>query len=228
MRMMPLSKPLRADAARNRAAILAAASELMSTRGLEVALDDVARSAGVGNATLYRNFATLEELHEAVLDAKVKAYADAAEAAALEAIDDPWAAFTAFVRSLVAELIDDRAFAEVLASPSRGSERFRAHLQRSYDASIVLCERARHQLRPDFHHSDLLMLNRSVNGLLLAGRESARSAAPRLVALFFDAVRADGVRQPLPDPPFRWSQPIDLSTRSKPEEEPFGPQTRVD
>jgi AcrR family transcriptional regulator len=203
------SRPLRADAARNRESILAAATLLMAERGLEVALDDVARAARVGNATLYRNFATLQILQETVLDAKVEAYADDVEAAAAAAAVDPWPSFVGFVNSLVGELLANRAFAEVLAAPTRGSERFRAQLQRSYEASIVLCERARGELRPDFHHSDLLLLNRSVNGLLLAGRESASATAPRLVALFLDAVRAGGERGTLPAPPPRWDRSMD-------------------
>lgn len=185
-------RPLRADAARNRAAILAAASGLMAERGLEVALDDVARTAEVGNATLYRNFPTLQDLQDSVLDRHVEAYADDAEAAASAAADDPWPAFVRFVTSLVEAQVENRAFAEVLAAPDRGSAHLRGQLTRSYDASILLCERARPHLRPDFQHSDLLLLSRSVNGLLLAGRDSARRAAPRLTALFLDAVCADG------------------------------------
>jgi AcrR family transcriptional regulator len=47
---------LRADAWRNRERIIAAAREAFIEHGAEVRLDDVARRAGVGNATLYRNF----------------------------------------------------------------------------------------------------------------------------------------------------------------------------
>lgn len=66
-------RPLRADAARNARALLAAARELFEERGLDVALDEVARRAGVGNATLYRHFPTRSELIVAV-------YADEVEA----------------------------------------------------------------------------------------------------------------------------------------------------
>ena len=59
-------RPLRADAARNVQALIAAAKELFDEQGLDVALDDVARRAGVGNATLYRNFPTRADLIVAV------------------------------------------------------------------------------------------------------------------------------------------------------------------
>jgi AcrR family transcriptional regulator len=64
---MPLSdlrdarRPHRADAARNFDAILAAARAEFTEHGTDAALDDIARRAGVGPATLYRNFATRGE-----------------------------------------------------------------------------------------------------------------------------------------------------------------------
>ncbi len=56
----------RADAARNARLLLAAAKELFDEHGPEVAMDEVARRAGIGNATLYRNFPTRSDLLIAV------------------------------------------------------------------------------------------------------------------------------------------------------------------
>lgn len=58
--------PRRADAARNRQRLIDAARRLIDERGPAVALDEVARRAGVGNATLYRNFPTRGDLLVAV------------------------------------------------------------------------------------------------------------------------------------------------------------------
>jgi AcrR family transcriptional regulator len=55
-------RPMRADARRKREAVLAAAVQIFAERGVEVPLDDVARRAGVGIATLYRHFPTREAL----------------------------------------------------------------------------------------------------------------------------------------------------------------------
>ncbi|QJU55295.1 helix-turn-helix domain-containing protein [Herbiconiux sp. KACC 21604] len=52
----------RADAARNRAALLAAARVTFDAEGTDASLDRIAQTAGVGNATLYRNFPTRDEL----------------------------------------------------------------------------------------------------------------------------------------------------------------------
>lgn len=71
-------RPLRADARRNREAILSAARDIFELEGVLASIDKIAISAGVGNATLYRNFPTREDLLAAVMeadlvDAKAKA-----------------------------------------------------------------------------------------------------------------------------------------------------------
>ena len=57
-----MTRPLRADAQRKRDAVLVAAVEVFAERGVDIALDEVARRAGVGIATLYRHFPTREAL----------------------------------------------------------------------------------------------------------------------------------------------------------------------
>ncbi len=57
----------RADAARNRERLLEAASELFRERGLEVGVSEIAGHAGVGRATLFRNFPTKSDLVIAVV-----------------------------------------------------------------------------------------------------------------------------------------------------------------
>jgi AcrR family transcriptional regulator len=70
----------RADARRNREKLLAAAGELFATVGTDVSLDAVAKKAGVGIGTLYRNFPTREALVEAAYRAEVEHLCEAAEA----------------------------------------------------------------------------------------------------------------------------------------------------
>ena len=54
----PARPGLRADARRNREGIIAAAQEVFAQRGLDVPVEDIARHAGVGVATVYRRFPT--------------------------------------------------------------------------------------------------------------------------------------------------------------------------
>ncbi|GAA2788143.1 helix-turn-helix domain-containing protein [Kitasatospora aburaviensis] len=60
-------RPLRADAARNRAKLLDAATEVFTTRGIATPTEEIARAAGVGVGTLFRHFPTKEALLEAVM-----------------------------------------------------------------------------------------------------------------------------------------------------------------
>ncbi|NGN65206.1 helix-turn-helix transcriptional regulator [Streptomyces sp. A7024] len=61
----------RADAARNRAAVLEAAARLFAEHGVEaVSLDQVAKAAGVGKGTLFRRFGDKSGLATALLDTR--------------------------------------------------------------------------------------------------------------------------------------------------------------
>lgn len=62
-----LHRPNRADARRNYDSIVAAAREAFAERGAGASIDDIARAAGVGNATLYRHFPTRDDLLAAAL-----------------------------------------------------------------------------------------------------------------------------------------------------------------
>src|SRR5580704_17387320 len=64
---MPIETQLRRDAAANRERILETARRLFADQGLETSMDEIARTAGVGPATLYRRFPTKEALLDAVL-----------------------------------------------------------------------------------------------------------------------------------------------------------------
>jgi AcrR family transcriptional regulator len=70
----------RSDARRNREKLLAAAGELFATAGTDVSLDAVAKRAGVGIGTLYRNFPTREALVEAAYRAEVTQLCETADA----------------------------------------------------------------------------------------------------------------------------------------------------
>jgi AcrR family transcriptional regulator len=65
-------RPMRADAVKNRARILAAAEEIFATQGVSVPIDTVAELAGVGVGTLYRHFPTKEALFEAIVMARLE------------------------------------------------------------------------------------------------------------------------------------------------------------
>ena len=87
--------PLRADAQRNLTRVLDAATEAFAEHGPDVSVDEIARRAGVGHATVFRRFPTKEALVAAVVENHVADLLALARAALDE--DDPGAAFTGFV-----------------------------------------------------------------------------------------------------------------------------------
>jgi AcrR family transcriptional regulator len=105
------SRPLRADARRNRERVLAAARETFAESGLDAQVDDVAGRAGVGVGTVYRHFPTKEALVEAVAAAGYAEICDIARRA-LER-EDPWEAFSEFMWTGARLHRDDRAQCEI-------------------------------------------------------------------------------------------------------------------
>lgn len=91
-------RELRADARRNRERVLRAAQQLFATHGLDVSLDEIARSAGVGPGTVHRHFPAKEALYLAVAVDQIKQLV--AEAEVLAAGDDPAALFEMLSRMM--------------------------------------------------------------------------------------------------------------------------------
>jgi len=113
------ARPPRADAVRNRARVLAAASEAFAADGLAVPLDEIARRAGVGAGTVYRHFPTKEALFEAVITDRLAALADDAEAR-LASAEDPGEAFFGFFYGTIYTGLAKADLAEALASAGAG------------------------------------------------------------------------------------------------------------
>ncbi|NSC22236.1 TetR/AcrR family transcriptional regulator [Streptomyces albus subsp. chlorinus] len=93
----------RADAARNRERILNAAREAFVVHGADASLDEIARAAGVGNATLYRHFPDRDALVHGVMHAVTERIADRAERALAE--ENSFEALRSFVFAAAEERI---------------------------------------------------------------------------------------------------------------------------
>jgi AcrR family transcriptional regulator len=89
---------LRADARRNLERVLDAATAVFAASGPNASVDEIAKRAGVGHATVFRRFATKDELMYAVIERQVEEMKAIAEEALASA--DPGAAFFDFVRRL--------------------------------------------------------------------------------------------------------------------------------
>lgn len=108
------TRPLRADAARNRERVLAVAYETFAAEGLSVPIDEIARRAGVGAGTIYRHFPTKDELYRAVVEDRLRHVVH--DGHLLLESGEPGTAIFTFLRSLVLQWgAADRGLAEAMA-----------------------------------------------------------------------------------------------------------------
>ena len=108
------SRPLRADAARNRTRVLEVAYETFAAEGLSVPIDEIARRAGVGAGTVYRHFPTKDALFQAVIEDRMQRLVD--DGYALLESAGPGDALFTFLRSIVLQWgATDRGLVDALA-----------------------------------------------------------------------------------------------------------------
>ncbi|MFG2848868.1 TetR/AcrR family transcriptional regulator [Kitasatospora sp. NPDC048296] len=195
------SPRLRADAARNRAQILAAARTAFRESGTAVPLDEIARRAGVNIATLYRRFPDRDALiTQVALDGFTLAL-DTARTAADTAHTDPLAAVETFLQGL----IDNR---DLLSLPLIGGPRTNdpqaRELQREIAATLeeILTEgRARRALRPDVTAVDLITTAALIcRPLPHLPPQQATALTARHLGVFLDGLRPEPTRTLPPAP----------------------------
>ncbi|MGV0741704.1 TetR/AcrR family transcriptional regulator [Mycolicibacterium sp. XJ870] len=180
---------LRKDAERNRQRVLDAARELFAEKGLEATLNDVAHHANVGVGTVYRRFATKEELLDAIFEDGIDQVVALAESALQN--EDSWNGFVWFVEQLCELTATDRGLREMVYSKAYGGCGVESSRLRLVPSISKLVERARDDgyLRPDVEHTDMPILG------LLAGTVSewAGHVKPELwrryVALLLEGMR---------------------------------------
>lgn len=191
---------LRADAARNREAIMAAAREVYRQRGLDAPFDEIARQAGVGNATVYRHFPSRCALVAAVFADVLRRINGAAQEALAD--PDPWTGFATHVRFLCHLQATDRGLADLLTTEVTGApelEQLRNHAYRSF---VRLAQRAKaaHALRADFVPEDLVILLMANAGLVHRTATAAPTAWKRFVDLSLDGLRTNTASTAAPSP----------------------------
>jgi AcrR family transcriptional regulator len=187
------TKPIRADARRNRERVLDAARECFAKDGMDAQMDDIAARAGVGVGTVYRHFATKEALVEAL----ATGYFEREGKLAREALElsDPWQAFSTFIRSGAELMSVNRALAQVSAD--------RPEVMR--DAAVAadeefgffglvetLIDRAKRAgaLRRDFELEDVPAIMCSLGALQIS--RGAYANWRRLLEIVLDGLRAPG------------------------------------
>jgi AcrR family transcriptional regulator len=180
--------PRRKDARRNRERIVEAATRALADGGDLVKIETIAREAGVGVGTLYRNFPSREALVEEVYRSELARLC--ALAPRLVADLPPAGAMREFLRRYQDFVATKRGMAEalraVIASGAITSGQTREHLNGAI-AVILDAGRADGSLRADVLPADV---SASMAGVMLAAADVAQ--ATRMLRLLVDGLLARG------------------------------------
>ncbi|MFZ4156728.1 TetR/AcrR family transcriptional regulator [Streptomyces pseudogriseolus] len=174
-------RPHRADARRNFDKLLAAARTAFAEQGTGTPLEDIARAAGVGIGTLYRNFPTRQALFDAVYAGEVEELCHAAQ----DVADlPPWDAFSTWLDRFVSYVGTKRAISEEL---NRDSAMFRDARKAMYEAGEPLFTRAQEagEARRDASFDDVL---RMITGIIATGYVSDEQR-DRVLRFALDGIR---------------------------------------
>ncbi|WP_435269913.1 TetR/AcrR family transcriptional regulator [Streptomyces sp. 1222.5] len=181
----------RADAVRNRERIVTAARDMFVEHGPDVPLDEIARRAGVGNATVYRNFPDREALVREVVCSVMDRTAEAAEAA-LRETGDAFAALEHFVHTSA-----DERLSALCPMMSDTFDKHHPDLEASRErveqlvGEVMGRAKAAGQLRPDVGVGDLMIVAAQLSRPP-AGTDCMRGDrfVHRHLQLFLDGLRA--------------------------------------
>ncbi|CAN5301685.1 TetR/AcrR family transcriptional regulator [soil metagenome] len=181
-----MTRPLRKDAAERRIALLDAAASAFAEYGFDVPLDVIAERAGVGRATLYRNFADRGELAAAVFAAQL----DDLDARTRERGDDPHVFFW-FVDEL-AVLLKQNAGLDAALREAHAPEALTPMRERLVEAGRAPLARAQTAglVRADLTTQDI----RAIAMILGAGASRPDPAEREAFGIRIRALLLDGLR----------------------------------
>lgn len=195
-------RPLRADAARNRARILDAARMAFAEAGLDVGVEEIARRAGVGKGTLYRRFPTKEALVRAIFDDLLDEMEQLASDVAVEA--DAGAAFVRFLSDSARRQASNQGFLDVVAQRLGGAAVTSEQRRRLLAAVARPLRRAQEagSVRADLVPEDVQMILRMLGATTRPLGDGARPDAywPRYLGLIEDALRPQAATALPPGP----------------------------
>ena len=168
-----------------------AARAVFAEQGLDAPLDEIAKRAGTGNATLYRRFATRSDLVAAVFAERMAEHLEAVETGLAE--DDPWNGFASYIRAVGVMQARDHGIADLVTMDVSRAPEIEELRARAYEGLVRLVARAHEAgvLRADFADQDVVLLLMANAGLVERAHGIAERASARLMALLLDGLRAE-------------------------------------
>ena len=198
-------RALRSDAERNRRLVLEAATQAFAQEGLDVGMAEIARRAGVGNATVFRRFPSKDALIEAIVDEKIAELLAAAERAA--EIEDPWDSLVDMLEKTAALQARDHGFFQATEEfMLRHPDLLRRHrpVFEAVDRLVVRAQAAG-VVRDDVTTLDLLGLVKGSVVCLTPSRDLRDDGWRRYLSIVLDALRPEAAT-PLPVPPVTYEE----------------------
>lgn len=164
-----------------------AAARLFADRGISVPLEEVARNAGVGVATLYRRFPTRADLAAATFERNMSRYTEAVDAALAD--PRPWHGFRELVFALCELQATDAGLRELLTTAFPSSSLIEQRTAEAVDKLRTLMARAQQDgdLRSDVSPADVVIMLMANAGVVGATAASAPDAWRRFAALMVAA-----------------------------------------
>jgi AcrR family transcriptional regulator len=182
---------LRADAQRNRDAVIAAAKKLFAEEGLDAQMPDVAKAAKVGVGTVYRHFPTKDDLIAALAAERFERLAERAREGI--AAEDPWEGLCGFIRFAGELQADDRGLCEVMGSRQEvmNEAALAVGLDDLCDQLVKRAQRSG-DLRRDLDWEDIPLIACSLGRITAVEQGPATGRWPRLIEIVIDGLRAPG------------------------------------
>lgn len=184
-------RPLRADAARNRALLLAAAKLEFAERGLDASVSDIAARAGVGKGTLFRHFATKDDLIASIVCDHVGVVVSKGQE--LLATPDPDKALFDLLAVVAADQQQQRdlSFLMRTAETHPAVAELRGQLFTVVDALVCRAQRDG-TLRADITGADVILLSCAPNHVVGYLGNPPAGLWRRYLEVIFDGLRSEG------------------------------------
>jgi AcrR family transcriptional regulator len=183
MTSVPSSRCLRSDARENRDRILAAAAQAFAADGLGVSLIEIARRAGVGNATLHRNFTKEGLVEELFRDWHARRQAVAQRALA---DPDPWHGLRSFLEAVLTDGTRNRAIGALFAICPEWREQFRTSM-----TGLLARAQEAGSARADLTVADLILALLGVARTMTITGQSSPDQWRRQLAIVLDGMKAE-------------------------------------
>jgi AcrR family transcriptional regulator len=195
-------RPLRSDAVRTRKLLVRAAAEAFAERGSEVSVAQIAERAGIGKGTVFRHFATKEDLLAAIVCENM--FLLVATGGRLVRAEDPAEGLRDFMSAVIEMQAKNRAFCQVAHGEARNHPKVRTGQEMLDAVTDGLTDRARRHgvIREDITGQDVILLMSGIYQTASPQLETQPHLWRRYLRLVFDGMQTGSAAE-LPGPPPR-------------------------